>query len=188
MLVCFISHQGEVFPCGYLPVKAGDLRRQNFAEIWEQSPVFAALRDPDNDWATDSRDLVDTWGAGINASLWKNKLIFDGFYGLSVAKGLIRSRNLGVPTLTFATAVDFPNASNRFHQLVSSVKVRLPKNFWPRFEYRYEKYGRADFQTENISPFMGSVDPVIAGQWILLGADVPGYNVHIFAVSLEYLF
>ena len=24
--VCFISHQGEVFPCGYLPVIAGDLR------------------------------------------------------------------------------------------------------------------------------------------------------------------
>ena len=46
--VCFISHQGEVFPCGYLPVIAGDLRRQSFAEVWETSPVFAALRDPDN--------------------------------------------------------------------------------------------------------------------------------------------
>ncbi|MFQ5664011.1 MAG: radical SAM protein [Terriglobia bacterium] len=46
--VCFISHQGEVYPCGYLPVKAGDLRTQSFAEIWERSPVFAALRDPDN--------------------------------------------------------------------------------------------------------------------------------------------
>ncbi|MGH8459050.1 MAG: SPASM domain-containing protein, partial [Nevskiales bacterium] len=46
--VCFISHQGEVYPCGYLPVIAGDLRRQSFAEVWESSPVFAALRDPDN--------------------------------------------------------------------------------------------------------------------------------------------
>jgi radical SAM protein with 4Fe4S-binding SPASM domain len=46
--VCFISHRGEVFPCGYLPVKAGDLRTESFAEIWEGSPVFAALRDPDN--------------------------------------------------------------------------------------------------------------------------------------------
>ncbi|MDA2913376.1 radical SAM protein [Acidobacteriia bacterium AH_259_A11_L15] len=46
--VCFISHQGEVYPCGYLPVKGGDLRRQTFAEIWENSPVFTALRDPDN--------------------------------------------------------------------------------------------------------------------------------------------
>ncbi len=45
--VCFISHKGEVFPCGYLPVQAGDLRTQSFAEIWEGSPVFAALRDPD---------------------------------------------------------------------------------------------------------------------------------------------
>ena len=46
--VCFISHQGEVYPCGYLPVIAGDLRRQSFAEVWETSSVFAALRDPDS--------------------------------------------------------------------------------------------------------------------------------------------
>jgi MoaA/NifB/PqqE/SkfB family radical SAM enzyme len=38
--VCFISHQGEVFPCGYLPVLAGDLRKQSFAEIWTKSQVF----------------------------------------------------------------------------------------------------------------------------------------------------
>ncbi len=46
--VCFISHEGEVFPCGYLPAIAGDLRKQSFAEIWEQSSVFAQLRDDDN--------------------------------------------------------------------------------------------------------------------------------------------
>ena len=38
--VCFISHQGEVYPCGYLPALAGDLRKQPFAEIWENSVVF----------------------------------------------------------------------------------------------------------------------------------------------------
>jgi radical SAM protein with 4Fe4S-binding SPASM domain len=46
--VCFISHQGEVYPCGYLPVLAGDLRHQSFAEIWENSAVFQQLRDPEN--------------------------------------------------------------------------------------------------------------------------------------------
>ena len=46
--VCFISHQGEVYPCGYLPVVCGDLRRQSFAEVWEKSHVFAELRDPEN--------------------------------------------------------------------------------------------------------------------------------------------
>ncbi len=46
--VCFISHQGEVFPCGYLPALAGDLRKQPFAEIWENSIVFNELRDVNN--------------------------------------------------------------------------------------------------------------------------------------------
>lgn len=46
--VCFISHRGEVFPCGYLPLKAGDLREQSFAEVWEESPLFAILRDADS--------------------------------------------------------------------------------------------------------------------------------------------
>jgi AdoMet-dependent heme synthase len=45
--VCFVSHRGEVFPCGYLPVEAGNIRRQPFQEIWEGSQLFAELRDPD---------------------------------------------------------------------------------------------------------------------------------------------
>ena len=46
--VCFVSHEGEVFPCGYLPAIAGDLRKQSFAEIWNDSNVFAQLRNDDN--------------------------------------------------------------------------------------------------------------------------------------------
>ncbi|MGO9518657.1 MAG: radical SAM protein [Candidatus Korobacteraceae bacterium] len=46
--VCFLSHEGEVFPCGYLPALAGDLRKQSFADVWNNSVVFEALRDDDN--------------------------------------------------------------------------------------------------------------------------------------------
>jgi heme b synthase len=46
--VCFVSHKGEVFPCGYLPVEAGNVLRQSFREIWEKSRVFAELRDTSN--------------------------------------------------------------------------------------------------------------------------------------------
>ena len=46
--VCFLSHQGEVFPCGYLPALAGDLKKQAFADIWENSVVFNELRDTNN--------------------------------------------------------------------------------------------------------------------------------------------
>ena len=46
--VCFISHEGEVYPCGYLPALAGDLRKQAFADIWANSVVFNQLRDTNN--------------------------------------------------------------------------------------------------------------------------------------------
>ena len=46
--VCFISHEGEVFPCGYLPVIAGDLRKQTFADIWDRAEVFQQLRETNN--------------------------------------------------------------------------------------------------------------------------------------------
>jgi radical SAM protein with 4Fe4S-binding SPASM domain len=43
--VCFISHKGSVQACGYLPVEAGDLRKQSFRDVWEESPLFGELRD-----------------------------------------------------------------------------------------------------------------------------------------------
>lgn len=46
--VCFISHEGEVYPCGYLPAIAGDLRKEKFADIWANAAVFNELRDTDN--------------------------------------------------------------------------------------------------------------------------------------------
>ncbi len=45
--VCFVSHKGEVFPCGYLPVNAGNVKTQSFAEIWNDSKVFNNLRNPE---------------------------------------------------------------------------------------------------------------------------------------------
>lgn len=45
--VCFISHKGEVFPCGYLPVTSGNVKTASFAEIWRSSEVFARLRNLD---------------------------------------------------------------------------------------------------------------------------------------------
>jgi radical SAM protein with 4Fe4S-binding SPASM domain len=44
--VSFISHRGEVFPCGYLPVEAGHIRHQSFQNVWESSPLFEEMRDP----------------------------------------------------------------------------------------------------------------------------------------------
>jgi radical SAM protein with 4Fe4S-binding SPASM domain len=42
--VCFISYLGDVYPCGYLPMKAGSVRAQSLREIWEHAPLFASFR------------------------------------------------------------------------------------------------------------------------------------------------
>lgn len=41
----FVSYRGEVFPCGYYPVSAGNVRERSFREIWDSSPLFLKLRD-----------------------------------------------------------------------------------------------------------------------------------------------
>ncbi|MEW6378934.1 MAG: radical SAM protein [bacterium] len=44
---CFVSYKGEVCPCGYLPVVAGNIRDQRLSRIWAESPLFLDLRNPD---------------------------------------------------------------------------------------------------------------------------------------------
>jgi radical SAM protein with 4Fe4S-binding SPASM domain len=41
---CFVSHVGDVFGCGFLPVPAGNVRQQNFKEIYQGAPLFLELR------------------------------------------------------------------------------------------------------------------------------------------------
>jgi heme b synthase len=45
--VCFVSHTGKVYPCGYLPVSAGSVRTQAFGDIWRDAVVFRTLRTPE---------------------------------------------------------------------------------------------------------------------------------------------
>jgi radical SAM protein with 4Fe4S-binding SPASM domain len=42
---CRITPDGRLTPCPYLPVEAGDLRTQSFADVWTGSPVLRALRE-----------------------------------------------------------------------------------------------------------------------------------------------
>jgi len=41
----FVSHIGEVYPSGFLPLSAGNVRTQSFVDIYRGSPLFQELRD-----------------------------------------------------------------------------------------------------------------------------------------------
>ena len=43
---CFISHRGQVQPCGYLELNCGNIRERPFPEIWRESEIFKQLRNP----------------------------------------------------------------------------------------------------------------------------------------------
>jgi radical SAM protein len=44
----FISHLGDVYPSGFLPVSAGNVRKDSLSDLYRNSPLFTALRDTAN--------------------------------------------------------------------------------------------------------------------------------------------
>ncbi|MBI4289631.1 MAG: TIGR04053 family radical SAM/SPASM domain-containing protein [Chloroflexi bacterium] len=42
---CFISHIGDVYPSGFMPIVAGNVRQQSVTEIYRKSSLFLELRD-----------------------------------------------------------------------------------------------------------------------------------------------
>jgi radical SAM protein with 4Fe4S-binding SPASM domain len=49
---CYVSPYGDVFPCVQFPLPSGNLRRESFIDIWQNSPALAEVR------SIRARDLV----------------------------------------------------------------------------------------------------------------------------------
>ncbi|MDQ7029774.1 MAG: TIGR04053 family radical SAM/SPASM domain-containing protein [Ardenticatenia bacterium] len=45
--IMFISHVGEIYPAGFLPVPVGNVRTHDPVAVYRADPLFVALRDPD---------------------------------------------------------------------------------------------------------------------------------------------
>ncbi len=43
----FVSHTGEIYPSGFLPVSAGNVRTDRLTEVYRNSSLFRILRDPE---------------------------------------------------------------------------------------------------------------------------------------------
>jgi radical SAM protein len=46
--ILFVSHDGEVYPSGFLPINTGKVPEQSLGSIYQLNPTFVALRDPAN--------------------------------------------------------------------------------------------------------------------------------------------
>lgn len=45
--IAFVSHRGEVYPSGFLPIRCGNVRREGLTRIYREHDLFRRLRDPD---------------------------------------------------------------------------------------------------------------------------------------------
>ncbi len=43
----FVSHTGELYPSGFLPEPAGNVRTESLVDLYRDAPLFEKLRDPD---------------------------------------------------------------------------------------------------------------------------------------------
>ncbi|RMF86595.1 MAG: radical SAM/SPASM domain-containing protein, partial [Nitrospinota bacterium] len=44
---CFVDHIGNVYPSGFLPIIAGNVRNTSVIELYRHAPIFKELRNPD---------------------------------------------------------------------------------------------------------------------------------------------
>ncbi len=44
--ICFVSHIGEIYPSGFLPLRCGNVQTHSLVEVYQSHPTFLALRDP----------------------------------------------------------------------------------------------------------------------------------------------
>lgn len=44
----FVSHRGDIYPSGFLPVSCGNVRDQDVIDVYRHHPVFRALRDAES--------------------------------------------------------------------------------------------------------------------------------------------
>ena len=43
--VAFVSHTGDIFPSGFLPLRRGNVRHEGLARVYRDDPLFVSLRD-----------------------------------------------------------------------------------------------------------------------------------------------
>ncbi len=66
----FVSHDGEVYPSGFLPISAGNVRVDRPLTIYRDSPLFRELRDVDSFHGKCGRCELRAMCGGSRARAW----------------------------------------------------------------------------------------------------------------------
>jgi hypothetical protein len=145
-----------------------------------------------NDWESTTRDIFDTYAAGLDFFLHK-RVWFSPYYSLAAGKGNVFSRALGDPTITTgpnqfvltgtSTPENYPETTTRIHEVTAVFKFKLSENLMPRFEYRYQQFDNKDYQTSPMNPYMGCIGAgsvVVSPPCVNVGANLAAKSPSIY--------
>ena len=48
-IYCSIEHNGDIYPCVFLPIKVGNVLKDGFLKVWQENPLLNSLRDRNSD-------------------------------------------------------------------------------------------------------------------------------------------
>lgn len=146
-----------------------------------------------NDWLSEMKDGVNTYGVGLRWSIIPDQVDFSIDFSLSDGKGTTATKalynpgTLPDPRFIVTTAQNYPDTRSILRQLRASLGYHLTDHFTPRLEYRFEGYSESYFNQDAMEPYMLPVDPATSGA-VFLGARQPGYSAHIIYLILSYTF
>lgn len=141
--------------------------------------------DSGDDWNAGVKDVVDTYGAGLNIILKKDVLNMDLCSTYSRAKGSVAFSSAPGGAVLTADAIPFTNSLDETELLSLQAKLmwKMMTHFSIALGYWYEQY-----KLDDIVGSDGTVDRIIpanipggasAATSIFLGAIAPGYRYHV---------
>jgi hypothetical protein len=152
------------------------------------------IDNPTYDWVGRNEDFIDTFRIGMDMPLISEKLDLHLVWNYSQAIGEMRAFNPTTPTGGFpfwiedAQAMDFPDIKDSLHPLEASLRYRFSQGYFVKLGYVLEQFHISDFRTDNVQPYLGDADPVLAQRAVYLGAQVRPYTARTLAVTIGYRF
>lgn len=160
---------------GYNPRKNIDIYAY-YTHEYSNADQAGKISGGENDWLYDTKDRVNTLGAGMKWSNINRKYDLAVDYTFSLADTEIDPTDLPVDT-----AVNFPDINTSVHSLRLRGDYKFKENVVMRLQYQLEYYNTSDWALDGI----GQAD---ISRVIWLGYGSPDYTAHAVGFSLIYTF
>jgi len=176
---------------GFVAYYSHDRNRYNYRQIAKGGGANTWVLQ--NEWDRNTRDKVDSFGVGLNASADEQRFQFNLSYDFSLAKQTITTRNpntVQADMVNDATAFPWPDIKSRFHEFRADGSYRFRTNVVAGVRYLFEPYRLDDFAWDVMRPYMFGFEAPEndARRFLFLDSRYGSYNGHLLGVYVRYSF